>query len=123
MPLPPANVTMISATAGPSTCTTCAGSNAPLATGAGLTTGIVTSGLGFGDGEVRLVPSGCVVQAASTKTLANNAATRTEVRLPICIPVIHPVEPSGIGPKGPRERFHRVDVVIVEVVVPDRQPH
>src|SRR5450631_4080096 len=39
------------------------------------------------------------------------------------VPVVHAVQPSGVGAVGPRERLHRVDVVEVEVVVVDRVAH
>src|SRR5512135_174290 len=102
---------MISATAGPRIWTTRAGSNDPPATGAGLTTGIVTTGVGLGDGEVLLVPIGCVVHVATSRAPANRAAKRTRMSLPICVPVIRAVEPTRIAPVRAGERLHRIDVV------------
>src|SRR5450759_1688210 len=45
------------------------------------------------------------------------------IALPVSVPVIHAVEPPRIGAVGPRKGLHRVHVVVVEVVVPDRVAH
>src|SRR5207247_11372223 len=43
--------------------------------------------------------------------------------LAIGVPVVHPIEPAGVGPVGAGKELDRVDVVVVEVVVPDRRSH
>src|SRR5450759_1754516 len=39
------------------------------------------------------------------------------------VPVIHAIEPSRVGAVGPREGLHRVDVVVIVVVLEDRVAH
>src|SRR5450631_2842690 len=39
------------------------------------------------------------------------------------VPVVHAVQPSGVGAVGPREELHRVDVVVIVVVLEDRVAH
>src|SRR5712671_5707941 len=51
------------------------------------------------------------------------APLASAVRLAERVPVVHAVEPARVRSVSAREGLHRVDVVVVEVVVPDRDAH
>src|SRR5712691_8779316 len=59
----------------------------------------------------------------SMSTYSNNRRRAGRPRLARRVPVVHAVEPVGVGTVGAGEKHDRVDVVVVEVVVKDGLAH